>query len=54
MNPWLEQTEMTHHDGPYHDRVSSARSMSHYDPQILTEPPARIADLRTSRHWDET
>ena len=34
--------------------VSSARSMSHDDPQILTEPPARIADLRTSPRRDET
>ena len=34
--------------------VSSARSMSLDDPQILTESPARIADLRTSPRWDET
>ncbi len=34
--------------------VSSARSMSLDDPLILTEPPARIADLRTSPRWDET
>ena len=34
--------------------VSSVRSMSHDDPQILIEPPARIADLRTSPRWDET
>jgi len=32
--------------------VSSARSMSHDDPQILTEPPARIA-LRTFPRRDE-
>ena len=34
--------------------VSSARSMSLDDLSILTEPPTRIADLRTSPRWDET
>ncbi len=24
------------------------------DPLLLTEPPTRIADLRTSPRWDET
>ena len=31
--------------------VSSARSMSHDDPQILTEPPTRIADLIGPPLW---
>ena len=34
--------------------VSSARSMSLDDLHILTEPPARIADLRTSPRGTKT
>ena len=27
MNPWLEQTEVTHHDAPYHDNGSPFASI---------------------------